>query len=137
MANYFLNLVSFLCGDYDKVIETEPHYLELMGEQFDEEAFMEIKRIFNEQGFSSAYEKIVPLYEDLANKNILSAMELAIVYTKANQYDKVMDQIEKGYEIRDLVMPYIATKAYNFEPLYENPRFIEIIQKMNLPLPED
>ncbi|RLD87860.1 MAG: hypothetical protein DRJ29_17780, partial [Bacteroidetes bacterium] len=137
MANYFLNLVSFLCGDYDKVIETEPHYLELMGEQFDEEAFMEIKRIFNEQGFSSAYEKIVPLYEDLANNNIISSMELAIVYTKADQYDKVMDQIEKGYEIRDPTMPYIATKAYNFEPLYDNPRFIEILQKMNLPLPED
>ncbi|MDX2445448.1 MAG: hypothetical protein QNK30_16755, partial [Bacteroidales bacterium] len=137
MANYFLNLVSFHCGDYDKVIETEPHYLEVMGGQFDKEAFMEIKRIFNEQGFSSAYEKIVPLYEDLANNNIISPMELAIVHTKANQYDKVMDQIEKGYEIHDPTMPYIATKAYNFEPLYENPRFIAILEKMNLPPPNN
>ncbi len=136
-ANYILNIVSFQCGDYDKVIETEPHYLQLTGRrQFDEDAFKEIERIYNEQGFSAAYEKIVPLYEDLANNKIIGPMELAIVYTKGNQLDKVMDLIEKGYEIHDVTMPYIAIKAYCFDSLYDNPRFISILEKMNLSLPD-
>jgi hypothetical protein len=33
-------------------------------------------------------------------------------------------------------MPYIATHGFLFEPLFDNPRFIAILEKMNLPLPE-
>ena len=108
----------------------------MFGSQFEEEAFKEIEKIYKEQGFSAAYEKIVPLYEDLANNNIIAHMEMSIIYTKSNQLDKVMEMIEQGYEIRDHTMPYIVTKAYNFEPLYDNQRFIAIVEKMNLPLPK-
>jgi hypothetical protein len=55
----------------------------------------------------------------------------------ANQYDKAMDWVEKGYELHDQNMPYIANSIYNLDPLHDNPRFIAIVEKMNLPLPED
>jgi hypothetical protein len=32
---------------------------------------------------------------------------------------------------------YIATHCYNLDPLFSNPRFINIVKKMNLPLPRD
>jgi TolB-like protein/cytochrome c-type biogenesis protein CcmH/NrfG len=137
MANYILNLVAFRRGDYDQVIKTEPQYLQLVGGQFDKESYREIERIYKEEGFSAAYIKIVPLYEDLANDKIIGPMELALVYTKGKQMDKTMDLIEKGYEIHDPTMPYIATRAYNFESLYNSPRFIAIMEKMNLPLPKN
>jgi hypothetical protein len=54
-----------------------------------------------------------------------------------DQPDKAMEWIEKGFELRDPVMPYLATWGFLFEPLFDNPRFIEIFQKMNLPLPEE
>ncbi len=54
-----------------------------------------------------------------------------------DQPDKAMEWLEKGFEVRDPVMPYIATHGFLFEPLFDNPRFIEILQKMNLPLPEN
>jgi len=136
-ANFILNQAAFRCGDYDKVIASEKHVLQtVMGGQFDEDAYKEIERIFDEQGFFTAYEKILPLYEDLAHNKIITPMDLAIAYTKGNQKDKVMDLIEKGYEIHDHTMPYIAIKAYCFDSLYDNPRFISILRKMNLPLPK-
>jgi hypothetical protein len=53
-----------------------------------------------------------------------------------NQVDKAMDFIEKGFEMHEPSMPYIATNDH-FEPLYDNPRFIDILEKMSLPLPVD
>jgi hypothetical protein len=60
---------------------------------------------------------------------------MAVFYIMGNQQDKAMDCLEKGYEIHDPNMPYIATKAYPLDSLYNNPRFIAILEKMNLPLP--
>jgi hypothetical protein len=55
----------------------------------------------------------------------------------ANQPDKAMDWIEKGFKIHDPQMIYITSGIYNLDPLYKNPHFIAIVEKMNLPLPED
>jgi len=46
------------------------------------------------------------------------------------------DFIEKGFEMHEPSMPYIAARG-RFEQLYDNPRFIDILEKMNLPLPAD
>ena len=34
-------------------------------------------------------------------------------------------------------IPYIATRAAKLDQLHNHPRFIAILEKMNLPLPED
>jgi TolB-like protein len=134
-ATLVLNYLSSYCQEYDTALMTEKILLQtVLGGQFDEDAWKEIETIFKEKGYHAAYEKIVPIYEDLYSPNTLP-MELAIAYKKANQYDKVMEMVEKGYEIRDHTMPYIAT-SYAFEPLYDNPRFLVILEKMNLPLPK-
>ena len=132
-ANVIFNYLSSICGEYETAMTTEKLLLQtILGEQFDEDAWKEIERIFEEKGYDAAYEKIVPIYEDLYSPNTLP-MELATVYAKANQYDKVIDMVEQGYEIRDPTMQYLTT-AYDFEPLYDNPRFIAILEKMNLPM---
>ncbi len=54
-----------------------------------------------------------------------------------NQPDKALEWIEKGFEIHDPNMPYITSMIYCFDPLFSNPGFIDIIKKMNLPLPKN
>lgn len=60
---------------------------------------------------------------------------MAILYINGNQQEKAMDCLEKGYELHDPQMPYIASGGYPFDSLYNNPRFIVILEKMNLTLP--
>jgi hypothetical protein len=76
------------------------------------------------------------LLEKIDENNPYSPVEMAIRYIMANKPDKAMDWIEKGYEIHDPGMPYISTHCFNADPLFENPRFIAIVKKMNLPLPK-
>jgi hypothetical protein len=48
-----------------------------------------------------------------------------------------MDWLEKGYEIHHPGMPYISTWSYDIDQLKQNPRYINLLKKMNLPLPDD
>ena len=45
-----------------------------------------------------------------------------------------MDCLEKNYEMRDMSITYIATNKRIYDQLKDNPRYIELLRKMNLPL---
>jgi len=138
IANIILSMVAFRCGDYDKVIEAEKHILPVYSRgQFEEDAFIEIERIFDKQGFSAAYEEILHQWEVLDDKGFVAPIDMAVFYIRGNQQDKAMDCLEKGYEVRDPNMAYLATKSYTLDSLYDNPRFIAILEKLNLPLPDN
>ena len=46
-------------------------------------------------------------------------------------YDKAMDYLEKWYEMHDMNMAYLATNQY-YPYLKDNPRYIDLLKKMNL-----
>ena len=93
-----------------------------------------ILRIYNESGLVAAYEVLLQYLEEYALNNPISWSDLALRYIIANQPDKAMDWIEKGYEIHDPTMTYIGATGGFFEELFGDPRFIAICEKMNLPL---
>ncbi|MCJ7695120.1 MAG: hypothetical protein MUO40_06790 [Anaerolineaceae bacterium] len=130
MANSLIELAAFRCGDYNRAFEAAKYTLPI-----EENVFKEIERIFNEQGFVAAYEEIALQLEVFAENNPIGSITLAITYIYANKPEKAVDWLEKGFEQRDPTMPYIATGVYNLYPLFSNPRFIDIVKKMNLPLP--
>ena len=46
--------------------------------------------------------------------------------------------LEKGYEVHDPNMPYIASKGHGFrDSLSGNPRYLILLEKMHLPLTEE
>jgi len=123
---------AYRCKDYSRTFEAVLLILPL-----EEDSLKEIEAIFDEHGFVAAYEEIMHHMEALALNSYVVPVEMAYRYVMANQYDKAMDWVEKGFELHDQNMPYIATGIYNLDPLHNNPRFIEILQKMNLPFPVD
>ena len=134
IANNGIFLTAYLSKDYDKVIQAEKYILPVFNVKEDE--IEEIEMIYEEQGFVRAYEQIMKYLERFAENNPITFMDMAVRYIMADQPDKAMDWVEKGYELHDPQTTYIATHAYNLEPLFTSPRFIEIVEKMNLSLPE-
>ena len=135
LANNVIFIAAFKCKEYGKVIKAEKYNLPVFSVKEDD--IKEIERIFNEEGFVKAYEKIMILLEKIAKNNPISPLDMAMRYIMANQPDKAMDWLEKGFELHDPGMTYIATKIFNLDPLFNNPRFIDIVKKMNLPLPKN
>ena len=118
-------------GDYERAFEADKKY----HLPFEEEEISSIDEVSREQGRFAANEAIVLHFELKAQNSFVSANSMALRYIEVNQVDKAMDFIEKGFELHEPSMPYIATRGH-FEPLYDNPRFIDILEKMNLPLPK-
>ena len=73
--------------------------------------------------------------ELMAQNNYVSFFDLAARYLMLGQNDRALYWFENGLEMHDPNMPYITTGFFNTDPLEDNPRFLAILEKMNLPLP--
>ena len=131
--NGMLELAAYKCKDYDKVIRSLKYGLPF---PFEEDKYKEIERIYRESGIVSAYEELMKHLEKIVEKDYFGFFDMAFRYIVANQPDKAMNWIEKGFESHDPLMTYITKSAQILEPLFGNPRFIAICEKMNLPLPK-
>jgi TolB-like protein/Tfp pilus assembly protein PilF len=124
------------CQDYDRAFEMyKPDLQAYFQDELDQEDYKNIEKIFDEQGYFAAYEEVLRYYEVAAEKGFIGPGVMAVRYMMGNQQDKAMDCLEEGYEIHDPQMPYIASGGYPFHSLYNDARFIAILNKMNLPLP--
>ena len=94
-----------------------------------------VKAVYRDQGFIIAYSKVV---EQLDQLGIDQPVRLALWNAFLHRYDIVLDLLEKGYEVHDPNMPYIASKGHGFrDSLSGNPRYLILLEKMRLPLPEE
>jgi hypothetical protein len=132
IANSAFEEAAFQCGNYERAFEAS---MIIQKNIFEEDIIIKLEKIFEERGYAAAYRELVSQLESFAETNHFGAVAMAINYTKVNQLDKAMDWLEKGYEMHDTQMIYIATHQYNWDPLFDNPRFIDIVEKMKLPLP--
>jgi len=127
-----IEMSAFYCGDFEKVMEAAKHLYPVYGVNF-----KEVETIYDENGFVPAYEEALRQLEELSHTRYISPIILAFGYMMVDQPDKALEWLEKGYENHSQTMPYIATKGFLFEPLFDHPRFIAILDKMNLPHPKD
>jgi TolB-like protein len=133
-VNQMLEIAAYKCKDYDRVIRALKYSLPF---PFEEDKYKEIETIYRESGIVSAYEELMKYMEKFADANYIGFFDMTFRYIIANQSDKAMDWIEKGFESHDPLMSYITQTAHILEPLFGNPRFIAICEKMNLQLPQN
>ena len=132
-AHAGIQIAANYCKEYEKLINAEKYFLRMYN--VEEENIQIVDKVFKEHGVINAYEEIMKNLEEVSENYPISPVDMAMRYMNGNQPDKAMDWLEKGYEMHDPVMTYICTKITNFAPLFDNPRFIDIVDKMNLPLP--
>jgi len=131
--NYLIEFSACRLKEFDKAIRSMKYSLPF---SIEEDIYKGIVRIYKESGIVQAYEELMKHLEKYAEKNPISFMDMSFRYIAANQLDKAIDWIEKGYEIHDPQMMYITESGRYFEQLFGNPRFLAIVKKMNLPLPK-
>jgi serine/threonine protein kinase len=132
-ANAMIEIAAYRLKEHDKVIRSVKYSLPFA---IEEDVYKGIVRIYTESGIVAAYEELMNHLEKYAKNNPICFANMSMRYIIANQPDKAMDWIEKGFEIHDPQMTYIAAAGRFFEQLFGNRRFVAICEKMNLPLPE-
>ncbi len=115
-------------GEYDKAFEYRKIVLARF---FGEELIQSFDLIFREEGYVAAEKEIVYQFELLAQERHVSTNVMASRHYSNREYSKALDDLEKGYDLHEPNMPYIAAGYNGFVELYDSIRFIAIVKKMN------
>ena len=130
-AHLILEPVSYQTGDKDGLLRSIRFCFPL-----EDEVFQSIEKTSREEGIEVAYQEFVTQLEILGESRFLLPVQMANRYLYLHQYDKAMDHLELGFEVHDQNMPYIASGYAKMEALHTNPRYLVLMEKLNLPMPE-
>ncbi len=120
-------------GEYEKWIKLWDEKVGNFGD-WNKQGREAVLKTFSEKGHTAAIEEMFRMNELYGNECYMSGDIKTERHIKLGNYDKAMEALEKDYEIRGNFMPYISTKYPYYNQFKDNPRYVEILRKMNLPL---
>ena len=101
---------------------------------WDDEVKAIIEKVFHEYGHVAAIEELLKLNEEYGSKDCHISEQLKVrKYLQVNNFEKALDYLEKMYELQNFDITYIATNMFRYDQMKDNPRYIELLRKMNLP----
>jgi len=120
-------------GDYEKWIEL---WKEI--ECWDDEIKTSIENVLHEDGFVAAIEELLKVNEKLGNEGCqMNDYAKLFWFIQLKKYDEAQVVLEKLYESPCSNLTYIGTNVYHYDQLKTYPKYIALLEKMNLPLPEE
>jgi len=122
---------SYKNGEFEKWIEY--WHEKVKGGDWNVEGREAVLSVFEESGHIAAIKEMFRMNEIYGDDCYMSASVKMERYAKLGNDDKAMESLEKDYEIRDTFLPYISAKYNYYDQFNGNPRYIEILKKMNLP----
>jgi tetratricopeptide (TPR) repeat protein len=72
-------------------------------------------------------------FADWAETSYYSPSKIARYFDMAGKVDQVFHWLERGFEARDPGLPYLKAARFS-ETLREDPRFVSLLRRMNLPV---
>jgi adenylate cyclase len=85
---------------------------------------------YSEAGFTGAMKRAADVWAKLGT----NPWYIAVNYIMAEEKDRALEWLEKAFELRDPNMAYLCLPC--FDSVRSDPRFQELLRKMNLPVDE-
>lgn len=131
MTNDGLLFPYYATGNYEKWIRAWERKV-----KWSNEAKASVLSVFHAKGHLAAIEEMFRLNEKYAPGDCYMSAGIKMDrYLHLKEYEKTMDQMERAYEMRSLRIAYLATNPY-YDQLKDHTRYIELLKKMNLPVPK-
>jgi tetratricopeptide (TPR) repeat protein len=115
---------------YENAFEQIKAYYESM--DF-EKGIKALTRGYEKAGYQGAMKGAAEMWEELAQVTYVLPWNVAEVYAYAGNKEKTLDWLEKGVEVRDPNMIAIGVIPLFVDLLGEEPRYQDLLRKMNLP----
>jgi len=97
------------------------------------EGIKALTRGYEKGGYQGAMRSAAEMWEELAQVTYVLPWNIAEVYAYAGNKEKTLDWLEKGVEVRDPNMIVIGVIPLFVDLLGDEPRYQELLWKMNLP----
>jgi tetratricopeptide (TPR) repeat protein len=118
-----------LKGMYEESLESAKAFFTGLGQPEIAEA---MAQGYEEDGYSGAMTSAAEIMAAFAKQTYVSPYYIAQMYAYAGNKEKTMEWLETAYEMKDPMMPYIH--GFIFDLLDDDPRYQDLLQRMNLPL---
>jgi serine/threonine-protein kinase len=116
-------------GMYKEALDVWKKSLEAKGDTVAEAA---LARGYAEAGYSGALSRMAETLVARSRTSHVTPWQIGTLYTRAGKKEEALDWLEKAFEARDPNVPYLSVDPI-FDDLRANPRFQELIQRLNLP----
>jgi len=162
-ANWYPGMVLSYMGRYDQAIEQERKTLELdpnfwlahitlgrayLHKSMHKEAIAETEKavalsprssgaleslgyVYAVVGRKDDARKVLGQLNELSKQRFISPFRWATIYAGLGEKDKALGWLEKGYQERSL--PSYIQAVPDFDSLHSEPRFVDLLRRMNLP----
>jgi TolB-like protein/Tfp pilus assembly protein PilF/predicted Ser/Thr protein kinase len=117
-------------GMYEEALEIWKKWFAAKDDQEAEEALTLGSK---DGGYSGALSSVAELMVERSRTTYVSSWQIATMYTRAGKNEKALNWLKKAYEEHDGNMPYISIDPI-FDDLRNEPRFQELLHRMNLPV---
>jgi tetratricopeptide (TPR) repeat protein len=119
-------------GMYEEALEIWKRSFAAKGDQ---EAAEALARGYEEGGYSGALSSVAEMMIERSHTTYVTPWQIGTMYTRAGKKDEAIEWLEKAFEDRDGNLPYLSVDPI-FDYLRDEPRFQDMIRKMNLPVGE-
>ena len=99
------------------------------------EALASLGHVYAVAGRTSEARKILAELMQLADRRHVAPLDIAIVYAGLGDHKSALNWLERAYTERSYLMPSIAALHY-FNGLHSDPRFQQLLVRMNLTVPK-
>jgi TolB-like protein/Tfp pilus assembly protein PilF/predicted Ser/Thr protein kinase len=115
---------------YDEVMETLTAFYSVMGL---DEGSKALTRVYEEAGYTGAMKSLAEMLEEISRATYFSPFMIAEAHVLAEDNDHALSWLEKGFEVRDPQMAYIGVMPHFVDLLKDDPRYQDLLRRMNLP----
>ena len=132
--NPLIMLILFQCftetGDYDSAIN---ELSKVFRQLADEKLIKTLNEVYKQQGYKEAL--IAAVDEWIDRFDFVSAQHATMLYAYGGDTEKTLFWLERAFIRKDPSNPYLGVVP-SLRPYHDEPRYIEIMQQMDLPLGE-
>jgi TolB-like protein/Tfp pilus assembly protein PilF/predicted Ser/Thr protein kinase len=85
---------------------------------------------YEEDGYSGAMTSAAEIMVEFSKQTYVSPYYIAQMYGFSGDKENTIEWLERGYEMKDPMMPYISSFTYIL--LHDDPRYQDLLRRMNL-----
>jgi serine/threonine-protein kinase len=132
MAHQVLSVLLLRKAMYEESLAEMKASYSSIGDREVEEA---LTQGYAQSGYRGAMKRAADLLAARAHKTYVNSIDVACLYALAGENAQALEWLEKSLEERSPHMPYVDAYV-ELAPLRSDPRFQDLLRKMNLPVDE-